>query len=92
MKVSLQVDIEIPNNINFCRLVLEVAKISRELLAAILLAVQTHLVKEMCGDKYSRNSEYLLAGTKERTFKTSLGKIKLKLQKIRKRGEKIFPA
>lgn len=89
MKVSLQIDIEIPKNINFCRLVLEVAKISKELLAAVLMALQGQLVKEMCGDRYSRESKYLLAGTKERTFKTSLGKIKVKLQKIRKREEKI---
>lgn len=88
MKVSLQIDVEIPSNISFYKLVLEVAKISKELLAMILMAVQNQLVKEMCGNKYSRNSKYLFAGTKNRTFKTSLGKVKVKLQKLRKRGEK----
>lgn len=91
MKLTFQLEIEISNNISFSRLVLEIAKVSKQVLIAILLAIQNQLVNDLCGEKYSKNYyEYKRTETKNRTLKTSIGTINFKIIKIKKKGEKKF--
>jgi transposase-like protein len=87
--VYLQLKIAIPEDkkvsVSSIAKAVDESDLDKHVLRQILEAIQEDEVLRLCGDKYARNqdSQWERAGTSNKTVGTKLGKIKIKLVKVR---------
>jgi len=85
--ISVQTKLEIHGDIKLAGLSrdLDEANVNREILKAVIVKAQDHLIDELCGKKYARNKDakFKRAGTVTRTLITRHGKIGFKLVKVK---------
>lgn len=86
--INLNLRLEVNGDINLTALVHEIEKLelNKEVLIAILKNAQEDLIDKLCEQGYVRN------GTKPRTLKTTLGKVSMRVQRVRSnKGRSCIP-